>query len=266
MRQKSRHEKIRVIPGLQDRTERMNRKDRLYDSEITKPGDFVFDSRVVRVFPDMINRSVPGYEQLIPMIGLLARCYAQAGSNLYDLGCSLGAVSLALKTAVQVSDVRILAIDNSVAMIDRLNEILQSMADSSLLPVLPVHQDILDAQIEDASVVVLNFTLQFIEPAKRNDLLKKIARGLKPGGVLILSEKIRFEDPVEQELQTSWHHDFKRAQGYSDLEIARKRDALENVMKPDSPQILRQRLKLAGFERTCQWFQGFNFISLLAFR
>jgi len=244
----------------------MKRKDRLYDSEITKPGDFVFDSRVVSVFPDMINRSVPGYTQLIPMIGMLARRYAQAGSNLYDLGCSLGAVSLALRSAVQASDVQILAIDNSLEMIRRLNEILQSTTDPSLPPVLPIHQDILETQIEDASVVVLNFTLQFIEPAKRNDLLERIARGLKPGGVLILSEKIRFEDPVEQELQINWHHDFKRAQGYSDLEIARKRDALENVMKPDSPQQQRQRLKLAGFERTCQWFQGFNFISLLAIR
>ena len=244
----------------------MNRKDRLYDPEITQPGDFVFDDRVVSVFPDMINRSVPAYEQLIPMIGLLARRYAQPGSNLYDLGCSLGAVSLAMRTAVQAGNTQIFAIDNSAEMIRRLEEILLTTPDNGLLPVLPFHQDILETRYEEASVVVLNFTLQFVDPEKRNGLLAKIADGLKPGGVLILSEKIRFEDSMEHELQTDWHHDFKRAQGYSDLEIARKRDALENVMMPDSLQQHRQRLQQAGFARSYQWFQGFNFISLLAFR
>jgi tRNA (cmo5U34)-methyltransferase len=244
----------------------MNRKDSLYDSEITQPGDFVFDDRVVNVFPDMINRSVPAYGQLVPMIGLLARRYAQPDSNLYDLGCSLGAVSLAMRTAVQARNTRIFAIDNSIDMIRQLEDILHATADTALLPVLPVQQDLLETRFEDASVVVLNYTLQFIEPEKRSDLLARIAGGLNPGGVLILSEKVRFEDSTEHELQTDWHHDFKRAQGYSDLEIARKRDALENIMIPDSLQQHRLRLMQAGFTRSYQWFQGFNFISLLAFR
>ena len=115
-------------------------------------------------------------------------------------------------------------------------------------------------------MVVLNFTLQFVAPAKRLELLRGIAAGLKPGGVLLLSEKIRFGDPDEQDLQTAWHHDFKRAQGYSDLEIARKRDALENVMKPDLMAQHRERLLQAGFSRVYQWFQGFNFVSMIAFR
>ena len=244
----------------------MNRKDRLYDSEITQPGDFVFDNRVVSVFPDMINRSVPGYGQLIPMIGMLARRYAQPDSNLYDLGCSLGAVSLAMRAAVPARRTRIFAIDNSADMIRRLEVILQATADEARVQVLPRQQDIMETRFEDASVVVLNFTLQFIDPEGRSRLLARIANGLNPGGVLILSEKIRFEDPTEHELQTDWHHDFKRAQGYSDLEIARKRDALENVMIPDSLQQHHQRLKQAGFGHSYQWFQGFNFVSLLAFR
>jgi len=244
----------------------MDRKDRLFDSEITEPGDFVFDDRVVRVFPDMINRSVPGYAQLVPLIGMLARRYAQPGSNLYDLGCSLGAVSLAMGTAVQAGGARIFAIDNSAEMIQRLEEILQATADAALLPILPLHQNVLDTQFENASVAVLNFTLQFVDPVERDGLLARIAAGLNPGGVLLLSEKICFEDPAEHELQNRWHHDFKRAQGYSKLEIARKRDALENVMKPDSLQQHRRRLRQAGFQHSYQWFQGFNFISLLAFR
>ena len=244
----------------------MNRKDRLYDTEITETGDFVFDDRVVRVFPDMINRSGPGYSLVVPMIGMLARQYAQPGTNLYDLGCSLGAVSLAMKDTVQAGDIRIRAVDNSEEMIRRFRTTLQSNESDDLPEIELLQQDVLETPIENASVVVLNFTLQFVAPQKRSGLIKRIRQGLNTGGILVLSEKIRFEDPLEQELQTRWHHEFKRSQGYSDLEIARKRDALENVMKPDSMQQHRDRLQEAGFRHVCQWFQGFNFISLVAFR
>lgn len=244
----------------------MDRKDRLFESEISRAGDFVFDDRVVKVFPDMINRSVPGYGLVVPMIGLLARQYAQADTILYDLGCSLGAVSLAMRSAVRAEGTRIIAVDNSLEMIRELKKRLEAETETPGLRVEPVHQDILETRIENASVVVLNFTLQFVAPEKRLELLRGVAAGLKPGGVLLLSEKIRFGDPLEQDLQTAWHHDFKRAQGYSDLEIARKRDALENVMKPDLMDQHRERLLQAGFSRVYQWFQGFNFVSMIAFR
>jgi tRNA (cmo5U34)-methyltransferase len=264
MRQKSLREKIRSEDAKNDGIARMNQKDRLFDTEILKTGDFVFDDRVVRVFPDMINRSVPGYGLVVPMIGLLARQYAQNHSNLYDLGCSLGAVSLAMRSAVRAEDARIWAVDSSPGMIRELGAALKESHGPGLLDVHLLRQDILDTTIENASVVVLNFTLQFVDPAMRPGLLKKIAAGLNPGGILVLSEKIRFENPDEQVLQTHWHHEFKRAQGYSDLEIAQKRDALENVMKPDSMPQHRKRLQEAGFKQVYQWFQGFNFVSMIA--
>jgi len=244
----------------------MNQKDTLFKTDIQKTGDFVFDERVVRVFPDMINRSVPGYGLIVQMIGLLARQYAQDNSRLYDLGCSLGAVSLAMQAAIRARGTQIWAVDNSMGMIQALKDRLQEQNGPELPELQPVHQDILDTRVENASVVVLNFTLQFVDSAQRSDLLKGIVQGLLPGGILVLSEKIRFEDPEEQALQTHWHDAFKRAQGYSDLEIARKRDALENVMKPESMQQHRLRLKKSGFSKVYPWFQGFNFISMVAFR
>jgi len=244
----------------------MNDRDTLFESPVDTTGTFVFDERVVRVFPDMIQRSVPGYGLIIPVAGMLARRYAQDGSRLYDLGCSLGAVALAMSRAVRARDVEILAIDNSPAMIKRLRETLATGAPGAAIAIRPVCADVLDSRIENASVVVLNFTLQFVPELSRLPLLQRIAAGLLPGGVLLLSEKVRFEGAEEQALQTEWHHDFKRAQGYSELEISRKRDALEDVMKPDTLAHHRQRLQQAGFNRVYQWFQGFNFVSLAAFR
>jgi len=241
-------------------------KDRLFESPMAAAEDFRFDDRVVRVFPDMINRSVPGYALMVSMTALLARRYAQDGSRLYDLGCSLGAVSLAMSEAVQARDAAIIAVDNSAAMIAGLRELLSSFDPPGATPISPVCADLLETDIDQASVVVLNLTLQFVEPAARPALLGKICAGLLPGGVLLLSEKIRFDSPDEDSLQTEWHHAFKRAQGYSELEIARKRDALERVMKPDSLPIHQHRLLKAGFSRVYQWFQGFNFVSLIAFK
>jgi tRNA (cmo5U34)-methyltransferase len=245
----------------------MTERDRLYETLISEPGDFVFDARVVRVFPDMINRSVPGYATVVPMLGMLARRYARADSNLYDLGCSLGAVALAMQAAVRAPGARIVAVDNAPDMIRGLEARLQAApADPAAPPIEAVRQDILDTPIERASVTALNFTLQFVPPERRPDLLARIAAGTLPGGVLLLSEKVCFADPVEQELQTGWHHDFKRAQGYSDLEIARKRDALEHVLRPETLDTHHRRLERAGFARVYRWFQGFNFVSLVAFR
>lgn len=245
----------------------MTERDRLYRESEGEPGDFVFDERVVRVFPDMIQRSVPGYTLLVPMLAMLARRYAQPGSTLYDLGCSLGAVALAMQDAVRAPGARIVAVDNSEAMIGALRARLADGAPAADAPPLELRlQDIEHTPIEDASVTVLNFTLQFVPPARRLDLLRRIAAGTRPGGVLLLSEKIRFDDADEQAAQTAWHHEFKRAQGYSELEIARKREALENVLRPDTLAGHRERLTQAGFTRSVRWYQGFAFVSLVAFR
>jgi tRNA (cmo5U34)-methyltransferase len=240
----------------------MSGKDTLFEERIAAAGDFVFDERVVRVFPDMINRSVPGYGLIVPMIGLLARRFAQDGSRLYDLGCSLGAVSLAMGQAVRATGVRIVAADNSPDMVARLQNLLAD--DPPGVPVEVRLEDIRETEIVDASVVVLNFTLQFIDLDDRPALLRRVAAGLRPGGAVILSEKLRFEDPAEQRRQTDWHHDFKRAQGYSELEIARKREALENVLRPETEKTHRERLLQAGFGEVYRWYQGFGFVSFVA--
>jgi tRNA (cmo5U34)-methyltransferase len=242
----------------------MNEKDRLFSSGAGAAGEFVFDERVVRVFPDMISRSVPGYDLVVPLTGMLARRYAQDGSCVYDLGCSLGATTLAMRAAIRARGIQMVAVDTSAAMLASFRARLA--AEDSEIPVRVLESDILDVDFEDASVVAMNFTLQFIPPEKRGALMTRICQGLRPGGVLLLSEKIRFETPAEQRDQTAWHEDYKRAMGYSELEIAGKRTALENVLHPDSENEHRQRLAAVGFRSVERWFQCFSFCSYLAIR
>ena len=239
--------------------------DTIYAAPLNELIDFQFDERVVAVFPDMIQRSVPGYGLLISTIGLLAARYAQSGSHCYDLGCSLGAVSLAMRQRITQPNCDIIAVDNSPAMIKRGRELFASDHDSTV-PVTMLCADLQEVVIANASVVVLNFTLQFIPLHERLTLIKRIYAGLKPGGILILSEKIAFDEPERQNFHVELHHDFKRANGYSDLEISQKRTALENVMIPESLTCHHERLEAAGFAACELWFQCFNFASLVAFK
>lgn len=224
--------------------------------------DFNFDENVAAVFPDMIRRSVPGYANIIAMLGLFAERYAQADSRLYDLGCSLGASTLSMRHRLQAKNCQIIAVDNSSPMIERCRENLES--DLATTPIELICDDLLNVEITNASVVVLNFTLQFIDPEVRLALLNTIHQGMLPGGVLVLSEKIIFSDPAEQKRQEEMHLAFKRANGYSEMEVSQKRSALENVLIPDTREQHTSRLAAAGFSHSDVWFQCFNFASLIA--
>ncbi len=227
-------------------------------------GDFVFDEKVAAVFHDMISRSVPGYATIVSMIGVLAERYAQQGSRCYDLGCSLGAATLAMRHHLAGRDCEIVAVDNAEAMVERCREAVGR--DKANTPVRVVQGDILDLPMENASVVVLNFTLQFIAPARRAELMRRIYQAMLPGGMLILSEKVRFEDADLDELFINVHHRFKRSQGYSELEVSRKRAAIENVLIPETPAMHRARIEEAGFSAFGLWFQCFNFASMVAIK
>jgi len=243
----------------------VKKQDEIYASPLNEIIDFDFDEKVAEVFPDMIQRSVPGYGTMISTIGILAAKYAQPNSRCYDLGCSLGAVSLSMRQRINQPGCKVIAVDNSEAMVERGLELLASDS-SSRVPVEMVCADIQDIAIEDASVVVLNFTLQFIPLDDRLALITRIHKGLKPGGVLILSEKMAFDDQIKQDFHTEAHHDFKRANGYTDLEISQKRTALERVMIPESLNCHKRRLQEAGFPMSEVWFQCFNFASMAAIK
>ena len=237
-------------------------QDRVYSEPRDSVDEFIFDQQVARVFPDMIRRSVPGYTTVINLSCVLATQYVQPGSHCYDLGCSLGATSLALQSGIQANDCKIIAVDNSADMLNQAKARLPEQAGRT--PIEWVCADICDTPIENASLVTLNFTLQFIPIEQRTALLTRIQQGLRPGGILVLSEKIAFEDPEEEHLQIEMHHAFKRANGYNDLEISQKRSALENVLIPETVAQHTTRLKQAGFNRSDLWFQCFNFVSLVA--
>jgi tRNA (cmo5U34)-methyltransferase len=169
---------------------------------------------------------------------------------------------------IQVPDCNIVAIDNAAAMIEHCATILAHEKPDTAVELICA--DLLDLPLErpldNASMVVLNFTLQFLAPEARTALMQRIYDALLPGGILILSEKIAFADEHLNQLMIELHHSFKRANGYSELEVAQKRSALENVLIPETLDQHRQRLSSVGFNSIDIWFQCFNFASILAIK
>ncbi|MEE2733008.1 MAG: carboxy-S-adenosyl-L-methionine synthase CmoA [Pseudomonadota bacterium] len=239
-------------------------QDKLFAKPLTHLVDFTFDEQVASVFPDMIRRSVPGYETVIAMLGVFASSLVTRGSRVYDLGCSQGAATLALRRHIQVPDVTLVAVDNSAPMIERCRTNIA--ADLSPAKVELRCENIQDTPIENASLVALNYTLQFVPLDQRLPLVQRLHAGMIPGGGLILSEKIRLPAEPQQAHFTRWHHEFKRLNGYSDLEISQKRQAIENVLIPESGADHIQRLEQAGFSQVYCWFQCFNFASFVAIK
>ena len=254
--------------------------DKLYADPRIEISRFNFDEKVAQVFPDMIQRSVPGYSTILSMIGNMAKRYAQPNSRCYDLGCSLGASTLAMRQQITVDNCSIIGVDNSQAMINRCQAIIDndytdnekydsSNSDNNNNKTVTVELHCCDIQsitIKRASIVVLNFTLQFIPLEQRPLIISHIYKGLLPGGVLLLSEKIISEEQAHQRLMTELYYNFKRTNGYSDLEIAQKRSALENVLQAESIDRHKQRLKKVGFNSVDVWFQCLNFASFIAIK
>jgi len=221
---------------------------------------FTFDQKVVDVFDDMVLRSVPGYKQMIELIGLAGRNYPVINSNVYDLGCSTGAVTLSIASNLKSESIKIFSVDNSPEMINQCQRNLSNIGTN----IQYVCDDIANIEFENASLIILNLTLQFIEPKNRLSLIKKMFNNLIPGGALIVSEKIIHKNNKTNKDLINLHELFKKENGYSETEIAQKRKAIEEVLIPESIEQHLERLKCAGFKRPLIQMQCINFASFLA--
>lgn len=234
-------------------------RDEIYKDKVDI-SKFTFDQTVVDVFDDMVLRSVPGYKQMIELIGLAARKYPVINSNVYDLGCSTGAVTLSIASNLKSPSVKIFSIDNSKEMIEQCSKNLSGIEAN----IQYICDDIENIQFENASLIVLNLTLQFIKPKNRSKLVKRMYDSLLSGGALIISEKIIHENESINRSLIGLHESFKRENGYSETEIAQKRKAIEEVLIPESIENHLRRLNDAGFKKTLVQMQCINFASFLA--
>ncbi len=239
-------------------------QDKIYAHPRDKVPPFEFNEQVAGVFDDMLERSVPLYRETLARQAQLAAHFYLPGSRIYDLGCSNGNFGLALCAAMAGRPFEMVAADSSPSMLEAFRKRLNGRTEAGQFSL--VAEDIRRLPLERASVVVVNLTLQFLPVPDREALLRRIFTSLLPGGILLLTEKVVHENPELAKLQQDFYYCFKRENGYSELEISQKREALENVLIPETLEAHRQRLTRAGFGQIEVWLKWFNFAALLARR
>ncbi|MFO1243251.1 MAG: carboxy-S-adenosyl-L-methionine synthase CmoA [Rickettsiales bacterium] len=240
----------------------MKKKDKVFDQADVKIHDFVFNKKVATVFDDMVTRSVPYYLEMQRMTAELARDFVTEASHVYDIGCSTGTTLLHMDSYIAPKDVTFIGIDNSYEMLQKAKKKLgKKLKHPFRLDYCDLHQGL---TIENASLVTLILTLQFVRPLQRENIIRQIYEGLNANGALIMVEKVTSEDTIFNRLFIEHYYDFKRRNGYSEIEIAKKREALENVLIPYRMDENFDLLKRAGFKHVEVFFRWYNFCGIIA--
>ena len=240
------------------------KRDSIYDEPISTVEDFKFDTQVAEVFDDMVTRSVPLYKDVQRATAALASRLAQPNTTVYDLGCSTGTSLVELCQVINDESIKFVGVDNSEAMLEQCKEKLTRLGLSRRVNLYC--EDIANFAPKNASVVVLNYTLQFLAPESREAVVCEIHKHLLPGGALLLSEKVHHKDSRLQSALTELYYDFKRENGYSELEISQKREALENVLITYTAEENAELLKRCGFKNVEQYLKWYTFVSLVALK
>jgi len=239
-------------------------RDEIFNDKQETISDFIFDEKVASVFDDMLDRSVPFYQEIQRMIAELASDFAAEGTNIYDLGCSTGTTLINLDRNLR-NKVKFIGIDYSEDMLDKCRKKLSDNNFSGEYELIrtDLNQGV---HIENASVVLMVLTLQFIRPLYREKLIESILKGLNENGCLILVEKVLGEDSLFNRLFIKYYYDMKARHGYSEMEIAQKREALENVLIPYKLLENRELLLKKGFRYCDVFFKWYNFCGIVAIK
>jgi len=232
-------------------------KDKVFNKAIEKK--FEFDEAVASVFDDMLSRSVPFYDEVRKLVIALILLEQEDGKKVLDLGSSTAKFLLDLHSKMD-TEMKLKGLDNSQAMLDRAEQKCQAFGADITLE----FADMLTYNYENEDVVVSNYTLQFIRPMQRLELVKKIYNGMNDDGVFIFSEKVVFDDKKLDKQMIDTYYEYKKEQGYSEYEIAQKREALENVLIPFTIEENIQMCKDAGFRSVDTIFQWANFVTFVS--
>ena len=224
--------------------------------------DFKFGAETASVFDDMVNRSVPYYNEIQRMVCELAEGFATQGSNLYDIGCATGTTLFHLSNLLD-KDIHLIGMDNSNEMLEKAVHKFADLPGKNKIKLVNANLNDLP-DIENSSVVILLLTLQFVRPLNRAKLIRKIYNGLNTNGCLILVEKVTGSCTLLNRLFIEYYYNYKRRMGYTDLEISQKREALENVLIPYHHEENRNLLTDAGFSHIEEFFRWYNFSGVVA--
>lgn len=229
------------------------------DNLIPAADKWAFDAEVTRVFDAMLENSIPGYRDMRRCVTEVARKFVEPRGRVVDIGASRGdAIAPLIEHEPLASYV---AVEVSEPMRRVLHERFAGYPVSILDHDLRIDHSAF-AERTDAVLSVL--TLMFIPVEHRYRLLGSIYGSLKPGGALVLVEKVMSDDAATDRLLTELYYEFKAENGYTQEAITRKRLSLEGVLVPMTCDWNRRMLATTGFAHVECFWRSLNFCGLVA--
>lgn len=235
--------------------------DQIYLLQEKKGKKFCFDHQVASVFDNMAKRSIPGYHNITFQQLNFLKTQTTQPQTIYDLGTSTGNWIWHFLENFPDFNGKIFAVDSSKEMLNHAKQKFQRHKQKDKIQWL--HQPLQELNFKRCDLVVLNFSLQFVSLKLRKNLITQIYKALRKNGLLFLSEKIKPKNSDFEQSFEKAYHQFKQNEGYSKEEIKQKKEALKNVLWPESIPTHLNRLKKAGFSAEC-WYQWFLFASFWA--
>ena len=242
------------------------KRDYVFAAEETRSADFEFNEDVAEAFDDMVERSVPFYTEQQRMVREIAKAFWIPGTSIFDFGCSTATTAIGL--GLDIPEAQIVGFDNSWPMIDRASEKVREAGVDERVSIrhADLNGKLSELEFKNASVAALCWTLQFVRPLNRDSLIRHIYDSLADNGALIVTEKVLTNNGHANRFFIDFYYDGKRRRGYSDVEISRKREALENVMVPYRMEENIELFKRSGFEIVETFFQWYNFAGFVCIK
>jgi len=221
------------------------KKQNVGDKIKTEGSNWRFRGNVVDKFDDHVKKSVPLYLEGHQITCDLSKFFVKDNSIIYEIGSSTGSLSIKLSESNKLkNDVHFIGLDIEKDMVDFAN---QCLAKTKIDNVSFEHADIVSKELEKSDLIVSYYTVQFIPPAVRQQVIDKLYQSLNWGGALIMFEKVRAPDARFQDIISTIYLNYKMKQGYSEENIISKMMSLKGVLEPFSTQGNIDLLKRAGF-------------------
>jgi len=219
-----------------------------------------FSGDVSKNFEEHIKRSVPYYQDGHKLIESLSDFFVKDDSLIYELGSSTGKLSFNLAKRHELKGAWFKAIEIEEDMVKEAKKRYKSKNLEFIC------DDVITLDYEKADMFISYYTVQFIHPKFRQDLIDRVYESLNWGGAFVMFEKVRANDARFQDIITTLYSDFKLENGFSADEIIAKQRSLKGVLEPFSSNANVDMLKRAGFVDIITVFKYLNFEGILAIK
>lgn len=196
--------------------------------------DFTFDKNMTGAnFDSHVREQLPFYSIVTNAVAMIARNYLPKDGRMYDIGASTGNITKAIADFAHSRNAEVHSIDNSVDM-------LATWTGYGTAEV----NDAVHFEYKEFDVAVCFLVLMFITKEQRFQLIQKLLKNLRHGGVVVIVDKMNVEGGYFGTVLRRLTLDYKLKNGATPDQIINKELSLSGIQRPfDNDEIVAYKLR-----------------------